>query len=1085
MRGARRLKRRRQHRIKRVENLLGNNGIKKVTDFKNIDVLYARNKGLTEKLTEEELYTVLVYLARRRGISYLDDAKTDDKKASGDYAKALEKNAEESQIKLPCQIQLERLESLGAFRGDIVNGEEMYNNVFTVSSYKKEVDAILLEQRKYYSFIDDNFIEEYNKIHSVKREYFVGPGNKNSRTNYGRYKTDGRTVDNIFSELIGKCSVYNGKNGMEEQLRASSASFTAQEFNILNDLNNLKINNRHLTKDEKVKVIEFAKKQTKKTDILFKDIKKELTKIIGEEIVSTSGVRINKKEEEIFHSFTPYRCMKKYLKDIDIDINIFDTKELDEIAHILTINTERESIINAFNKLENEKITSDIIDAFIQLRRKEGSQFNKWHSLSVKIMQELRESLYNTEKNQMQILSEQGILKSQVDKFKQYKTIPSKELLDDIYNPVVKRSINQSVKVINAIIKKYGDPEEIIIEMAREKNSDEKKKQENNFQKKYEQELGGIIKELESKGIEIDDSTFRKHKMLKTKLRLWKEQEGICLYSGKTIKPEELINDMHKFEIDHIIPISISYDDSRSNKVIVYRSENQKKTNMTPYYYLKDIDREGDYNKYKQKVLELYANKKNNNMTSAKKLKLLFEEDITKEEVLSTFKARNLNDTRYSCRVVLNTLQDFMKANEKDTKVFVLNGAFTNQIRKRLAIQKDRELSYSHHAVDAMVLCFAKQSLDNYKKNVEEKYIDVRSGEIINKEEYSKLSKEEYKEHLIYYAHKDIRSEIVRAEEKVKYSHKVDKKVNRAVSNQTIYGTRTTEDGEYVIETIKDIYADKSCESLIEKIEKDETQFLMYKNDPKTFEIIKKVIEQYSDHKNPLAQYKKEYGEIRKYSKKDDGPKIKNMKYARKKLGNHIDITSKYSKTKNKKVVLMSLKPFRTDIYYDNKNNVYYVAGIKYAHMKFVKGKYILEKDTYNEILKKFKIINEDQTLDDLEALGIEFKFSLYKNDILELEDDKGVDTYRFLSLGNEKARKIEVKPLNNKQYIEYDDEGSIKREKDGKIKFKSREMKTIGKKVKKIRKINTDVLGTQHVVEKENFILDFKLDNKMIKQKD
>ena len=57
------------------------------------------------------------------------------------------------------------------------------------------------------------------------------------------------------------------------------------------------------------------------------------------------------------------------------------------------------------------------------------------------------------------------------------------------------------------------------------------------------------------------------------KLRLWHEQDGRCLYSGKVIDISELLNDCSKFEIDHVIPKSISFDDSRSNKVLEDQSD--------------------------------------------------------------------------------------------------------------------------------------------------------------------------------------------------------------------------------------------------------------------------------------------------------------------------------------------------------------------------------------------------------------------------------------------------------------------------------------------------------------------------------
>ena len=80
------------------------------------------------------------------------------------------------------------------------------------------------------NILPEEFISEYITIFKRKREYYIGPGNELSRTDYGIYTTkldeNGKyhTDDNIFEKLIGKCSVY------PEEFRASGASYTAQEF---------------------------------------------------------------------------------------------------------------------------------------------------------------------------------------------------------------------------------------------------------------------------------------------------------------------------------------------------------------------------------------------------------------------------------------------------------------------------------------------------------------------------------------------------------------------------------------------------------------------------------------------------------------------------------------------------------------------------------------------------------------------------------------------------------------------------------------------------------------------------------------
>ena len=108
-------------------------------------------------------------------------------------------------------------------------------NVFSTSEYRKEAERILKTQQQFYPELTDEFISDYLEILTKKRKYYHGPGNEKSRTDYGRYRTNGETLDNIFSILIGKCTYY------PDEFRAAKASYSAQEFNLLNDLNNLTV----------------------------------------------------------------------------------------------------------------------------------------------------------------------------------------------------------------------------------------------------------------------------------------------------------------------------------------------------------------------------------------------------------------------------------------------------------------------------------------------------------------------------------------------------------------------------------------------------------------------------------------------------------------------------------------------------------------------------------------------------------------------------------------------------------------------------------------------------------------------------
>ena len=246
-RQARRLNRRKKHRSVRLHDLFEEYGL--LTDFSkvsiNLNPYQIRVQGLDKRLTNEELFIALKNIVKRRGISYLDDASEDGGAVSSDYGKAVEENRKLLAQQTPGQIQLDRFEKYGQVRGDftvVENGEKRrLINVFSTSAYRKEAERILRKQQEFNNKITEGFIEDYLTILTGKRKYYHGPGNEKSRTDYGRYTTkkDSQgeyiTLDNIFGILIGKCTFY------PDEYRASKASYTAQEFNLLNDLNNLTV----------------------------------------------------------------------------------------------------------------------------------------------------------------------------------------------------------------------------------------------------------------------------------------------------------------------------------------------------------------------------------------------------------------------------------------------------------------------------------------------------------------------------------------------------------------------------------------------------------------------------------------------------------------------------------------------------------------------------------------------------------------------------------------------------------------------------------------------------------------------------
>ena len=75
------------------------------------------------------------------------------------------------------------------------------------------------------------------------------------------------------------------------------------------------------------------------------------------------------------------------------------------------------------------------------------------------------------------------------------------------------------------------------------------------------------------------------------KMKLWQEQDGICVYSGEKIEISRLTEPGY-VDVDHIIPYSISFDDRMTNKVLVLAKENRQKRNRTPLEYLQGDKRD-------------------------------------------------------------------------------------------------------------------------------------------------------------------------------------------------------------------------------------------------------------------------------------------------------------------------------------------------------------------------------------------------------------------------------------------------------------------------------------------------------------
>ena len=1063
-RQSRRLLRRRRTRLIEAKHLIEKE--LNITVQKNEANPYElRVKGLTTALTKQQLATVLLHIIKRRGVSYdLGDLSNDDDiqgfETGINYNRQLLKN------KTPGEIQYERFLQYGKVRGRVENEQgQLLLNIFPTEDYVKEATRILNQQKEYITEIDDEFISKYTVLLQRKRDYFVGPGNEKSRTDYGIYRTDGETLDNLFEILIGKDKFY------PEELRAAGSSYTAQLFNLLNDLNNLRITgteNQKISSDQKEEIIQMLKTTNRLSGGMIGLISK-VTKTPKDQI---SGYRKDQKDKPEIHSLAIYRKIRNKLLTYDIDINEWPTSLLDDLAPIMTLNTEKSEIRRQIEKvimpkysLVDDKIKEILVDECTLFV---GTSNNKWHRFSLKTMQELLPELLETSKEQHTLLVEHGFLFKNKETPSMLSQININEILEGIYNPVVRKSVRELLKVFNALIKKYDCIDTVVIEMPREDNEADARRQAEKRQKENKKRKDAATKAFIEE-CNIDEAQYsqaiRRHRRLPQEINLWYEQEGKCPYSGETIEAYTLYSNHDLFDIDHIIPQSISYDDRMSNKVLCFKAMNDHKAQQTPYMFMKDAS--AGHQSYSEMKAMIMSNKR---MSPTKKDNLLCTDDINDMEVRKRFINRNLVDTRYASRMILNAIQNFARHSQYEgMKVTVIRGQFTDAMRRRIQLDKTRE-TYHHHAVDASIIAMApklklwassdKSSLIPTEQSNEE-VVDVNTGEIFSDEEYRHKFK--FNQRFIH----DVQQLI--SQNKIKFSHQVDKKMNRKVSDATIYSTRDAQLSKdkkaetYVISKIKNIYDTKEYERFKKIYDKNKEQIIMYHKDPKTWDKLEKIIAEYPDKEenssgklisvSPFELYRRENGPVTKYAKKNNGPAITQLKYYDKKLGNNIDITPEDAK--NKKVVLQSLKPWRTDVYYNHGKGEYEIMGIKYSDLQYSHGQYGILATRYNEIKVREKISSD-----------AEFLFSLYKNDTLKVvnSEDETIELRHLSRTMPNKRGYVELKPIDK---FKFDSKEHINCY--GAVANNGQCLKKLAPKGFKLYKVNTDILGNCHYLQKES----------------
>ena len=273
---------------------------------------------------------------------------------------------------------------------------------------------------------------------------------------------------------------------------------------------------------------------------------------------------------------------------------------------------------------------------------------------------------------------------------------PLKETNIAILNPTVIRSFAQFRKVANALVLKYGSFDKVHFELAREVNTKEDRKRWEQDRDKNEKMHRQITEKLIEEGIKPNYKNI-----LKSKLR--SEQKDTCPYCQKNLHYPMIFQDGYA-EIDHILPLSRSQDDSYVNKVLVHSVCNQNKKNRTPFEWLQDEKR--DWETFKNYILM-------ESTLGKRKRSYLVKENFSDPQSQNEFIARNLNDTRYMSKAIKTYCENHWKLSSDDDKlrIQVRSGKLTSTLRHQWGLDNKNRETHTHHAMDAIMIAFSTPSM--------------------------------------------------------------------------------------------------------------------------------------------------------------------------------------------------------------------------------------------------------------------------------------------------------------------------------------------------------------------------------------
>ena len=728
---------RRARRKQKLFNLLFKKGLtpqkEELKNWINLNPYEFRAKSLDEKIELIELGRALYHLNQHRG--YKSNRKDGEDK-DGAVSQGIKKithlidkyNART--FGEYCYLIHENHKKINKSPSD--DDWRIRNNYTHRDMYLFEFDEIWKAQSKFYPKILNN---------ELKKEIF--------KTIFFQRKMKSQ------AHLIGKCILEKNKK------RIPKAHLLFQEFRLRKEINNLTLSDENglpieLTLEDKEHLFNFL---NTRADASFSALKKVLVK---NEVISNTNVFFNLERGErkkLKGNTTNYRLASKHA--FGEDWYSIDRHLQNYIVYVLIHFDDPKKVINkAVNEWNRSHDQAKTL-SYLKLESDYGS-------LSEKAIKKLLPHLKNGLEESV------AIIEAGYDLFENKQGVLNRlPMPPEIKNSVVYHALIELRKVINGIIRVYGMPDKIRVELTRDIKAGYDRRQ------KMTKKMRDLEKRNEKAKAALMKSPFNRQEPTYNDIlwyNLWEECERICPYTSKSI-PAEAFN-TGEFQVEHIIPFSRCLDNSYANKTLCDADFNRKKGNRTPWECVEaGLVFEDDLLQRKRKL-------------PWNKQKKFVQKTIDESKFIN----RQLSDTRYISKEASMYLKQLACED-----VEVVKGQTTSLLRHIWGLNgvlnpendemKNRE-DHRHHALDAIVVALTTRSIlkrlsDENKKLSEDEW---RTLEETGREQYEEMKKRINGRIWLSYPWPSFRNDVERSINNITVSHRVKRKISGALHEETFYG---------------------------------------------------------------------------------------------------------------------------------------------------------------------------------------------------------------------------------------------------------------------------------------------------------